>query len=74
MAGNMRGTKGRWFEDDRDRLLGIGEDKIDVAILESFYYADEWTERIIPKTKRFLLDSGAFTFFSSGKSVDWNDI
>ena len=73
MAGNMRGTKGRWFEDDRDRLLGISEDKIDVAILESFYYADEWTERIIPKTKRFLLDSGAFTFFSSGKCVDWND-
>ncbi len=44
----------------------------DVAILESFYYADEWTEELIPELKRFLLDSGAFTFFSAGKKTDWN--
>lgn len=32
-------------------------------ILQSFYYADEFTEKhIIPNTKDFLLDSGAFTF------------
>jgi hypothetical protein len=40
-------------------------------ILQSFYYADEWTERMIPHFKNFLLDSGAFTFFSAGKDVDW---
>lgn len=45
----------------------------DIAVLESFYYADEWTEAIIPKLDRFMLDSGAFTFFSAGKSVDWNE-
>lgn len=44
----------------------------DVAILESFYYADERTEKLIPQLNNFLLDSGAFTFFSSGKKVDWN--
>lgn len=42
------------------------------SILESFYYADEWTEKTIPLLKNFLLDSGAFTFFSLGKDVEWN--
>lgn len=43
-------------------------------ILQSFFYCDEFTEQvIIPEAKRFLLDSGAFTFFSSGKTVDWNE-
>ncbi len=46
---------------------------IDVAILESFYYADDWTEGVIPHCRRFLLDSGAFTFFSSGKHIDWGE-
>ena len=31
-------------------------------ILESFYYADEDTERLMPYYGDFLLDSGAFTF------------
>lgn len=44
-----------------------------VNILTSFYYADEWTEKMIPYFKNFLLDSGAFTFFSSGKTVDWDE-
>lgn len=43
-------------------------------ILQSFYYCNEFTEKeIIPYCKRFMLDSGAFTFFSSGKHVDWNE-
>lgn len=43
-------------------------------ILQSFYYCDEFSEKVvIPQAKRFLLDSGAFTFFSSDKSVDWNE-
>lgn len=41
-------------------------------MLESFYYADEWTERVIPRVNNFLLDSGAFTFFSKGGNHDWN--
>lgn len=43
-----------------------------LSILESFYYADEWTERTIPRLKNFMLDSGAFTFMTSHKGkVDW---
>ena len=42
-------------------------------ILQSFYYADEWTESIIPYCKSFMLDSGAFTFFTAGKAVNWED-
>ena len=42
------------------------------SILQSFYYCDEWTESIIPRLKRFMLDSGAFTFLSSGGVADWD--
>lgn len=46
----------------------------DANILQSFYYCDEFSEKVvIPQAKRFLLDSGAFTFFNSGKTVDWNE-
>ena len=42
--------------------------------LQSFYYADDFTEKqVIPRSKLFLLDSGAFTFFGQGKKVDWNE-
>lgn len=46
-----------------------------VYILESFYYADEWVERHIPLFKDFLLDSGAFTLFSSKPSsnIKWEE-
>lgn len=45
-----------------------------ISILESFYYADEVTEAIIPLLQRFLLDSGAFTFMQNSKShVDWEE-
>lgn len=42
-------------------------------VLQSYYYADEFTEKqIIPNAKEFILDSGAFTFMASAKSaVDW---
>lgn len=36
-------------------------------ILESFFYADADTERLIPYYGDFLLDSGAYTFMQSGK-------
>lgn len=43
-------------------------------ILESFYYADETTEKLIPFFGDFLLDSGAFTFMQSSKThVVWED-
>lgn len=55
----------------------VGADAIaalDVAILESFYYVDDWIIQLIPKLSKFLLDSGAFTFMSSHKGkVDWNN-
>ena len=40
-------------------------------ILESFYYADADTERLIPYYGDFLLDSGAFTFITD-KSIAHN--
>lgn len=43
-----------------------------VYVLESFYYADKKTERCIPYYGDFLLDSGAFTFFSRGhNNINW---
>ena len=47
---------------------------LNTNILQSFYYCNKVTEKeIIPNCKRFMLDSGAFTFFSSGKYVDWSE-
>lgn len=49
-------------------------------ILESFYYADETTEKLLPYYGDFLLDSGAFTFMGGAsftknekKSLIWED-
>lgn len=43
-------------------------------ILESFYYADAVTERLIPYYGDFLLDSGAFTFMQNSLSaVNFDD-
>lgn len=43
-------------------------------ILESFYYADEDTERLLPLFGDFLLDSGAFTFMQNSHiKADWNE-
>lgn len=41
-------------------------------ILESYYYADETTEKLMPFFGDFLLDSGAFTFMSNTTGrVNW---
>lgn len=72
-AGAGATEKGRFIMQNGNGLLGVGDKTIDLAILESFYYADEYTEAIIPKLKKFLLDSGAFTFFTSGKRVNWSE-
>lgn len=44
-------------------------------ILESFYYADKDTERLLPYYGDFLLDSGAFTFMqgSHGSPINWGE-
>lgn len=43
-------------------------------ILESFYYADADTERLLPCFGDFLLDSGAFTFMVNTKNrVEWEE-
>lgn len=44
-------------------------------ILQSFYYADEETERLLPYFGDFLLDSGAFTFMENTHkgTVDWDE-
>lgn len=43
-------------------------------VLESFFYADEVTERPISHFGDFLLDSGAFTFMQGkGGSPDWDN-
>lgn len=79
----LAGTNGRrWCVDLylAANWEGIGksyipkEKMIGLSILESFYYADGWTEWAIPYLKNFMLDSGAFTFMTSHKGkVDWND-
>ena len=63
-----RSTRGGIFEENA--LLNFKP-----FILESFYYADEATERLIPYYGDFLLDSGAFTFmggfdFTSSKKAN----
>lgn len=43
-------------------------------ILESFFYADDETERLLPYFGDFLLDSGAFTFMQGkGGKIDWQE-
>lgn len=45
-------------------------------ILESFYYADATTEKLIPYYGDFLLDSGAFTFMMGSKNcktLKWDE-
>lgn len=70
LAGSMYGNQGSFMRECENEIPKM----IDLSILESFYYADEWTEWAIPRLKNFMLDSGAFTFISSHKGkVDWND-
>lgn len=43
-------------------------------ILESFFYVQDWQIPYIKIAKDFLLDSGAFTFFSGkNKNVNWEE-
>ena len=62
------GVWGAYFKGEKGELFK------GTNILQSFFYCNDFTERvIIPNCKNFMLDSGAFTFFSSGGRIDWND-
>ena len=64
LAGNAPWRKSGLY----DQIINGGG----LLVLESFYYCDSWVEKSIPRFEKFMLDSGAFTFFSSGKQVDWD--
>ena len=56
------------------KKVGISSHELyhDANVLMSFVYCNDYiTSEIFPNCKRLLLDSGAFTFFSAGKTVDW---
>lgn len=73
MAAEVAGDK-KAFLNNTDDVKGIlKKDKREYSpehpfILESFYYANDDTERLIPYFGDFLLDSGAFTFMQNSKS------
>jgi hypothetical protein len=61
-------------EGGQDRLYDKATAQHKPYILESFYYADADTERLLPYYGDFLLDSGAFTFMMSSKNhVVWEE-
>ena len=67
LAGTMEGNQGHFILKHKDNI------RLPVAILESFFYADQLTEQVLPFTSDFLLDSGAFSFMTSakGSKVNW---
>ena len=79
MKANERGECGAWKSTAKGLSLekercGEGEIFQGTNILQSFFYCNKFTEEVIlPNCKRFMLDSGAFTFFGKGGAVDWND-
>ena len=56
-----------------DQVRGGGPDNWRPYILESFYYADADTERLIPHFGDFMLDSGAFTFMQGKATLNWDE-
>ena len=76
VSGNLKPEYMKLYLATPKTILGFDKSiftKNKVYCLESFYYADEIIEKNIPLFKDFLLDSGAFTFFSSGKTVNWEE-
>lgn len=76
-------ARGKEFKKAVKEFLGDGESEYfsgrsPVAerpyVLESFYYADAETERVIPCFGDFMIDSGAFTFMQNAKTaINWTD-
>lgn len=81
--GHLEKLAGHFLEEDLKIFLagvapwqneGLYDDAIrkhKPFILESFYYVDADTERLIPLFGDFMLDSGAFTFMQGKGVVDW---
>lgn len=42
-------------------------------VLASFATIPQWQYKYITHYKRFMLDSGAFTFLNTSKNIDWNE-
>lgn len=42
-------------------------------LLESFYYVSPWQYNLLKSRDMFFLDSGAFTFFSADRQIDWGE-
>lgn len=62
------------MEGGQDRLYDETIKGWNPYILESFYYTDADTERLLPYFGDFLLDSGAFTFMQGAKTkIRWED-
>ena len=61
LAGDVRYKNIKWSAD------------VNTPILESYIYINEESQKNIPRLKKFLLDSGAFTFFSGGHNVVWEE-
>ena len=71
------GDSDLYLADSEPRFKQVRDVKMfhDANILMSFYYAGEFTENIlIPNAKRFLLDSGAYSFLAGkeGVNMDWD--
>ena len=57
------GIWGAYFKDNDFKIANI---------LQSFYYCNDFTEKVIlPNCRDFMLDSGAFTFMQGKGAVEW---
>lgn len=72
----LAGQNGRrWCIEEYLKTKNLKDNKkfIDISILESFAYVDEYIEKMIPFLENFLLDSGAFTYMNGSDSskINW---
>ena len=50
----------------------LSEKAPQLNVLESFYTVDACLTKLIPRSNSFMLDSGAFSFFSGKRKIDWD--
>lgn len=77
ISGNLKPEFMKLYLATPKTILGFNKEifnKNSVFCLESFYYADGVIEKNIPLFKDFMLDSGAFTFFSAkNQNIKWEE-
>lgn len=89
ISGNLFPLFTKWLDEDKNIEKALAfymngdEDYIkyvepmkfhsQVSVLESFYYINPKSEAVIEQYDDILLDSGAFTLFTSGKKADWDE-